>query len=99
MSIKKENFGCTITIENPIKIKLLSNFLKSDDLCNYWNKMSMGNYKWNNITITSDEKADYYVIINKPLFNEFYDPSKTIVFRMEPDCETNPFFNDWYRDK
>lgn len=84
-----------------ITVKLLSNFMSSEQLCKYWNKMSMGNGTWNNLKIVSTQTADYYVIVNKPLYsyNEYYLPSKTMVLQMEPDCDTNPFFNDWYKHR
>lgn len=41
-------------------------------------------FRWKNIIITSnDANIDYYVIINYPQKNSFYDPSKTIVFQMK----------------
>lgn len=77
-------------IESPqskvIKIKLLCNWCSSKELCNLWNKMSKGNGSWNSIQISSDDKCDYYVIINSPQ-NEYYDPDRTIVFQMEPDMK------------
>ena len=42
-------------------------------------------FTWKNIQITwENENIDYYVIINKPQGNDYYDPNKTIVFQMEP---------------
>jgi hypothetical protein len=43
-------------------------------------------YKWDNIRIKYDDNnIDYYVIINQPKTEyEYYDPSKTIIFQMEP---------------
>jgi GR25 family glycosyltransferase involved in LPS biosynthesis len=69
------------------RIKLLCNWCSSKDLCNEWNHMTKGNYKWNNIEITwEDFNIDFYVIINKPLESEYYDASRTIIFHMEPCC-------------
>jgi hypothetical protein len=43
------------------------------------------NFRWNDIEITWDNtNIDYYVIINYPQDNEYYNPLKTIVFQMEP---------------
>jgi GR25 family glycosyltransferase involved in LPS biosynthesis len=72
-------------------VKMLCNWQSGNDLCNEWNSMSKGKneYTWNNIKIVGDdyENPDYYVIVNKPLRDtDFYDPSKTIVFQMEPMC-------------
>lgn len=36
-------------------------------------------------------RGDYYVIINVPLPNDYYDPSKTIVLYMEPSTWLNDF--------
>jgi GR25 family glycosyltransferase involved in LPS biosynthesis len=82
------------TSENANKIfnvKMICNWQTGNDLCNEWNPMSKGDfeYTWNNIKIVGDEykDPDYYVIINKPLrLTDFYEPSKTIIFQMEPMC-------------
>jgi hypothetical protein len=68
------------------RIKMICNWCSSKQLCDEWNRMSQGNYRWNNIEITWENDVDLYVIINKPLGNEHYVPSKTIVFQMEPWC-------------
>lgn len=71
-----------------IRVLMMCNWCSNKDLCNTWNKMSKGNYKWNNIKIVSDEPCDYYCIINKTFNDEIYfDPKKTILFRMEPFIE------------
>ena len=54
---------------------------------------------WNNLQMSLDEKCDYYVIINKYVGPEYYEPKKTIVFRMEPDTETNKYWDDWFQSK
>ncbi len=82
-----------------IRIKMMCNWSSSKELCIYWNKMTQGNFRWNNLQICWDDaNIDYFVIINKPLKNEFFIPSKTIVFRMEPDLN-HPRWNDWYLSK
>jgi GR25 family glycosyltransferase involved in LPS biosynthesis len=73
-----------------IRIKMLCNWTNSKNLCDEWNWMSKGNYRWNNLEITwEDSNIDLYVIINKPNphENEFYIGSKTIVYQMEPRCD------------
>jgi hypothetical protein len=76
------------------RVKLLCNWCSSKDLCNDWNRMSKGNYKWNNIEITwEDNNIDFYVIINKPNNFEYYIPEKTIIFHMEPRCDNST--NNW----
>jgi hypothetical protein len=47
--------------------------------------MCENEFTWKNIEIVSnDTNVDYYVIINSPHPNEYYDPKKTIIFQMEP---------------
>ena len=72
-----------------LRIRLLCNWTTSESLCKTWNKMSKGDYTWNNIQIVWEEPSDYDVIINCPPINFFPDPKKTIVFRMEPNMEKN----------
>lgn len=73
-----------------IRIKLICNWLTSKDLCNLWNKMSKGNYRWNNIVIVPEDPCDYYVIINKPKHEDTFVKNKTILIRMEPHMDKHP---------
>jgi GR25 family glycosyltransferase involved in LPS biosynthesis len=67
------------------RVKLITDWSNSENLVNKWSKMCKENNSWNDIQITKDNDADYYVIINKPGPQiEYYNPSKTFVFRMEP---------------
>ena len=77
---------------NNKKVKLMCNWLSNDELCKLWEKMNDDIF---NITTTSSNDCDYFVIINKPQLFEYYDPKRTIVFRMEPDTETNLNW-DWF---
>ncbi len=74
--IKKQKF----------RIKLICDW--TDNLCNEWNKMTKGNYTWNDMEFTNENtNIDFFVIINKPRSsNEFYIPDRTIVLQMEPWC-------------
>lgn len=68
-----------------LRIKMLCNWTSSEELCKEWSNMCETNNKWKNIEIVSDDNnVDYYVIINKPCDNSYYDPKKTLVFQMEP---------------
>ena len=68
-----------------IRVKMLCNWCSSKDLCNEWSNMCGRGYSWKNIEITWDDcNIDYWVIINKPCDNSYYDPKRTIVFQMEP---------------
>lgn len=69
-----------------LRVKMICNWCSSKALCDEWNKMSKGNYTWNGIQIVWEDPADYYVIINKPHQGATYEPSKTIIFHMEPWC-------------
>ena len=67
------------------RVKLICNWDTSEIICKEWSDMCENEFTWKNIEITWDNRnIDYYVIINKPLYNDYYDPSKTIVFQMEP---------------
>ena len=69
------------------RVKMLCNWCSSKELCDDWNRMSKGNYRWNDIEITwEDKNIDFYVIINKPFQNDFYIKDRTIIFHMEPWC-------------
>ena len=69
-----------------LRVKMLCNWCSSKELCDEWNKMSKGDYTWNGIRIVWEGDAEYYVIINKPKLGDSFEPSKTIVFHMEPWC-------------
>ena len=78
-----------IKMDKIINVKLISNYATSSFLRNEWNNMSKGNFKWNNILIVDNDydqdNIDYFVIINKPLYEDiYYVPEKTIIFQMEP---------------
>ena len=80
---------------------MLCNWSSSYDLCKEWSVMCTDptNYLWNNIEITWDNKnIDYYVIINMPRKDDYYNPKKTILFQMEPwvyDNEKNWGVKTW----
>jgi hypothetical protein len=76
--------------DSKIIIKLMGNWTSSENLCKTWDKMSKGDFTWNNITLSWDNpNPDYYVIINSPPKGEIINPKRTIVFRMEPFMEKN----------
>jgi hypothetical protein len=73
-----------------IRIKMICNWTNSKNLCDEWSNMCEKNYKWKNLEITwEDNDIDYYVIINYPKNDDFFIPSKTIIFQMEPECAIN----------
>lgn len=80
-----------ITPMNKYKVKLLCNW--TTDLYKDWGNMD----PCGRVEVT-DKDPDYYVIINKPLPGDYFDPSKTIVFRMEPNSDSNDFYSGWLKD-
>ena len=80
-----------------IKVLLACNWCSSKELCDVWNKMSKGNFVWNNIQIVSEEPCDYYCIINQPPNNFKLVLENTIVFIMEPHMDKNSHLwnTDW----
>ncbi len=76
-----------IVVKDYVRIKMMCNWCSSKQLCIEWNKMTHGNFIWNKIQFTwENENIDYYIIINKPPSDEYYEKSKTIIFHMEPWC-------------
>ena len=68
---------------------MICDWCSSEQLCKEWKNMCLDGegFNWNNIEITwENSNIDYYIIINKPnpKFNEYYEPSKTIIYQMEP---------------
>jgi len=89
--IKKEYYKSSLldnnntSENNKIRIKMLCNWCSSEQLCKEWSNMCESGNTWKNIEIVWDDtNIDYYVIINSPPHDEYYIPSKTLVFQMEP---------------
>lgn len=79
--------------EKRIRVRMMGNYWTSKELCEEWNNLTKGNYTWNNIQFTWEtNNIDYYIIINRPCNNDYYDPARTIIFQMEPWCH-NPAHN------
>jgi len=82
------------------RVKVMCNW--TANLLEFWNKLVKNSSQLEFTTENTD--IDYYVIINKPIQTDFFIPSKTIVFRMEPDTNSNELFynkkwDDWYASK
>jgi len=90
---EKINKNKKLNITNIKRIKMLCNWCSSYDLCKEWSNMCSDpdNFMWNNnIEITwENTNIDYYVIVNMPPENEYYDPRRTIIFQMEPWVNDN----------
>ena len=72
-----------------IRIKMLCNWTDSKQLCKEWSNMCEPGlrFRWKNYRMVWTDRAediDYYVIVNRPPPDAYYDPKKTIVFQMEP---------------
>ena len=81
-----------------IRVMCSCSWASSKELCEFLNKMSKGDYTWNDIRIVYEEPADYYVVINAPLNTESEltsNTNKTILFRMEPYMEHNKGWKKW----
>jgi GR25 family glycosyltransferase involved in LPS biosynthesis len=78
-----------------IRVRMIGHYwVTSKEVCDEWNKLTKGNYTWNNIQFTWETNdIDYYIIINKPN-NDYFDPAKTIIFHMEP-FHTRWGINTW----
>jgi len=79
-----------------IKVKLICSWTDSPTICRSWNKMSQGDYNWNNVKIVSNdsEKPDYYCLINYTNDKNSYIPAKTIYMLMEPRHHILPQWPD-----
>jgi Glycosyltransferase family 10 (fucosyltransferase) C-term len=81
-----------------VRVLLMCNWCDSITLCNMWNKMSKGDYCWNNIQIVWEKPVDYFVVINCPQKNESLslDLKKTILFHMEPHMDRDEhIWGEW----
>ena len=76
--IKKEYYD----LQKFIRVKMLCNWCSSEQLCKEWSNMCESNFTWQHIQMVWEGDCDYYVVINST--NEYHDPTKTIVFQMEP---------------
>jgi len=87
-----QNMGDSIDFDNlamtsgPIRIKMMCNWCDSRQLCKEWSNMCEDPVamRWKNLELVWDDNADYFVIVNSPPPGARYDPSRTIVFQMEP---------------
>jgi len=68
-----------------LRIKMICNWTTSENLCFEWSNLCETSNTWQNIEIThTNDDIDYYVIINYPYNDEYFEPSKTFIFQMEP---------------
>lgn len=65
-----------------IRVKLLCNWCSSLELHELWRKMRPENS--NIILVDDDGMVDFWVIVNLPSSQDYFEPSRTIIFQMEP---------------
>jgi len=66
-------------------IKILQNSKSTEELKEYYNKMTKNSlYSWNNIKITTNENPDYYIIIDFPPNGDLIEIEKTIILSSDP---------------
>ena len=73
-----------VNIKKKIKIKLMCHWCSSEQLCKEWSNMFETKNSWKDIEITHENNVDYFVIINCPYKDEYFERSRSIVFQMEP---------------
>lgn len=79
-----------------IRIIVHSSWTTPTEIANSYSRMCNNGDCWNNIKLVSEEPADYYVVINKPLNNEYVPPEKTIFFYTEPRMGAFPHkWGEW----
>lgn len=74
---------------NPISVKLLCNWTNPKKVLEEFTYMLNDKTSLNygkHFYFTEAREADYYVIINYPRRDDFYEPHKSIIIQMEPWC-------------
>jgi len=72
-----------------LKIIVCHMDLKYEDTKDYFKRFCKSDYEWDNLVLTNEFFADYYIIINNPgsPWNNkflFYNPKRTIIFQADP---------------
>ena len=69
----------------PCRVKLLGNWAQSAELRAAFERQARVDGRWDEIELTTDDDADYYVLFNRPgAWGDTFVPARTIVFPMEP---------------
>ena len=67
------------------RVKLVGNWASSADLALAFERQSKGDQRWDDIELTTNDDADYYVLFNHPgRHREHFVEARTIVFQIEP---------------
>ena len=75
---------------NTISIKPMAWWTDSQTLSHILNAQSKGSFRWNNLELTWNDDADYFVIFQRPRKGDYYDPKRSIVFQTEALSEEYP---------
>ena len=79
--------------DKKIRIKTIASYDVVPNHLDCFGRFCKKNLTWNNLILTDNKFADYYVIFNYPK-GEYYDPKKTIVFQQEPESTRNTW-GEW----
>ena len=74
-------------MDKTIRIKPICDCYDNDELYDLLTKMCKIDNKWNNLEITKEDIADYYIILNKPQSDDKFETKKTIFFQMAPKLD------------
>ena len=67
------------------RVKLVGCWASSADLALAFERQSKGEQRWDDIELTTDDDADYFVLFNHPgHYREHFVEARTVVFQMEP---------------
>lgn len=84
---------------NKIYVKMIGHYWNSSsDICNEFNLMKPNNSIIELVDHNNTDIIDYYVIINVPPNDVYFDPEKTLIFPMEPLIQVDKWkeFYDHY---
>ena len=93
MKIFNQEVNC-VHKYNILKLKLLGHWNTSNVIHKEFKNSVYGHH-----VELVDENPDFWIIMNKPFDNTYYDPKRTIVFGMEPEAFYGSFWNSWYKSK
>ena len=87
---QQEQFGEPRAARSSPRIKPLTWWASSRELCEILNIQSQGDYRWNDLQLTWQDDADYFVIFQSPRQGKHFLPERSIVFQTEPLAKQHP---------